>query len=359
MKTSSFVLVCWLCGNANGRVRCGCLNPTDAVDRDSLCIRVVHRASGLGTLSLLNESATDTRYTEIPREIAMNAGVRWAVRDGVMWLATHNKERGLLYPFEFSANFRAKGRDSQVDFRLSLVLRQTSAAPLTGEHMISVTSSSTSSIRIELHWTPCMNEAVVTIVDSEGPPAAATASAVRPIRPDLQRPQTWCFEASAKCEFGGSASTASIDLKNTPTACEQMAMAQAVNKVHIRYFLGQQTAENDLLARADQGLCVGSPDEVTYQRRLQLWLDTYRLATRLHIHMAFIAKSICSMNTAIDRQRAVEQEQMLQLPSYAEGCALPCPEPRASGMWLVPAMLATANPVASPNRDPRPSQIFT
>ena len=29
-----------------------------------------------------------------------------------------------------------------------------------------------------------------------------------------------------------------------------------------------------------------------------------------------VAKSVCSRNTAIDRQRAMEQRQILQLPSY-------------------------------------------
>ena len=43
-----------------------------------------------------------------------------------------------------------------------------------------------------------------------------------------------------------------------------------------------------------------------------------RMATRLHIQMAFYAKRVCVHNSQIDRQRAKAQ-QYQQLPSYANG----------------------------------------
>ena len=72
-----------------------------------------------------------------------------------------------------------------------------------------------------------------------------------------------------------------------------------------------------------RGRVAGTPDDITYQRRLHEYLAPYRMATRLHIHMAFYAKSICASNGALDRQRAMAAVQgdadVSALPTYAPG----------------------------------------
>ena len=86
-----------------------------------------------------------------------------------------------------------------------------------------------------------------------------------------------------------------------------------------------------LLEGAERDLCVGSPDELTFQQRLHVLLAPYRMATRLHIQTAFVAKSVCSRNGAVDRQRAMEQQQLEQLPSYGFGYFN---LPRIPHVWL-------------------------
>ena len=63
--------------------RCGCLSPQDAVDRDSLCIRIAHSAPGFGDLVFVNMSASETRATSVGQTIPQGGESTFSIRDGV------------------------------------------------------------------------------------------------------------------------------------------------------------------------------------------------------------------------------------------------------------------------------------
>jgi hypothetical protein len=93
--------------------------------------------------------------------------------------------------------------------------------------------------------------------------------------------------------------THSIDLSTMPTACEQLALANATNSIHIKYFLQQQAEEARMLELAERGLCSGSPDEHTYQQRLGSLLRPYRMATRLHVPTAHRVHALSTASGAL------------------------------------------------------------
>ena len=134
--------------------------------------------------------------------------------------------------------------------------------------------------------------------------------------------------------------------------CHMMAHAKALNEVHITYFLNQQREEAKLLDQVESRLCVpsvhdGSPThggtlhEATFQQRLDRMLAPYRMATRLHINMAFYAKSVCGENSKTDRMHAQRSDNSA-LPTYA------------SGFFLLPENETHSGPRASPPPPPAP-----
>ncbi|KAL1511545.1 hypothetical protein AB1Y20_006339 [Prymnesium parvum] len=298
--------------------RCGVLKASLLVDRDALCVRLLHHSARVGPLALRLLAATGTRYSALPPTIAPRAEGAWAVQDGVVWgMQAGGAERRAIVPFSASASYLAECTGGgchaeRYEVNVSVSLRSVGGgASFPGEHTLRVATSPAHGVGYSLEWTPCKLEAVVVLHDDAPSPAALT----RRVDAAMAR-STRCAATDSPPEFP---STASIDLSKEPSACEQMARSNATNAVHIRYFLLQQAAEVEFLAAAERTLCAGAPSEREYLSRLAALLAPVRMAVRLHMHMAFVAKSQCSHNTAVDRQRAVEQTQLLQLPSYAEG----------------------------------------
>lgn len=323
--------------SASVGVRCGILSNSAARDGDSLCIHLEHTASHVGELRLLNSSALNTTHSQLPETIASGTTASFAVRDGVFWQATGgSKSGGRLDPFSFTVWYRGSCHKHTCsdaaafyDVGVTLSLRRV-GGPVSGVHVASgsvghsLNAPAASAPRYEASWTRCLLEATFRLVD--GPVGTADAPALSTRAVDAASEQSlWCDEsdipASAKGHHLGG--IASIDLQNAPDACQELAEAAAANEVHIRYFLMQQQVERDLLDNIENGLCgssmSGPPDEVTFAQTLERLLQPFRMATRLHIYMAFVAKGVCARNVHVDRQRAMEEAQLLQLPSYAAG----------------------------------------
>ena len=346
-------------GSGSPHPRCGRLIPSQATDKDSLCVHLVHGASTvMGDLRLLNTSSTGQRHTPPPQTVRAGTDGWWAISDGVFWAAVPSgyKDGAQIQSYTVAMAYRGAcvapscGPGDFYDLTVRVSLRGVpSARPpsSTAEHHVVVTVSRSSDHlpslqHDEVGWTECILQATATL--SAGGSAAAAgrrgsggsaafhssaesgltsvAEAVRALHPESKNPPEWCTgerAAAAQDQEHTIGGTHSIDLDKTPSACEQYAETNATNKVHIKYFLEQQRAETAMQDAIETSLCDGSPDEATFQRRLEELLKPVRMAVRLHVHMAFIAKSTCSRNTAIDRQRAMEQRQLLQLPSYADG----------------------------------------
>ena len=327
-------------------VACGVLVHNQVKDKDSLCLHLMHLSSRLGELRLLNSTVAGTISTKLPTTIAPQTDAWWAVQDSVRWSATGDgKGRVGLRPYSFSAWYGSANPGAgvyyEVEIRLSL--NAFGEGSMAGEHAVDirVVSSAQASHaevpRYQASWTRCMLEANVVILDDhlmDDPPSPLQARglvrATRAVHADDDALSSFCVGEVADyvTRASGQSGTRKADLSGTPSACELMVRAKAVNTVHVKYFLAQQEAERVMLDGAERGLCGADgvlgghsalPDEDTYQQRLHALLKPYREATRLHIYLAFVAKSVCSRNAAVDRQRAVEQQQMLQLPSYAEG----------------------------------------
>ncbi|KAL1527987.1 hypothetical protein AB1Y20_009358 [Prymnesium parvum] len=317
------------------RPRCGRLIPSQVSDMAPLCVHLDVAASSLGELTLRNSSATNTRATRLPEKVTAASAAWWAVRDGVLWASVPSgfKDGGAIKPFSFAAVYRAPcvgaacPPASFYDVAVTISLRQVeNEAPLLGEHALSVrvtpSTAGLPAVHGVVEWAPCLLECKATLVQGDG---RAGGEATRLVHPNAKQPPEWCFGSQAQKVLDGEheiGGTRSIDLSKTPSACEQYAETNATNAVHIQYFLEQQRAETAMMDSIESagGLCArGGDDEATFQARLEKLLQPVRMAVRLHVHMAFIAKGVCSRNTAIDRQRAMEQKQLLQLPSYADG----------------------------------------
>lgn len=324
----------------------------------------------------------------------------WSLRDGVQW-AYLNNDAG-IEGFRFTAWFRAepltgcvpndvpgKTEGSQgchYDVELNLKLHRTqerSNVAVIGEHTLSSavypSSSRLPGLRLSASFVSCALLGTVTLSDSStdssvedsgasaGASAGAsggasggglhasamgtTAVAMRATHPSAASPEEWCTHPeaidAAKATLGQQSDTGGTDhhlsLANEPSACVQMAISEAINAVHIRYFLDQQQEERRLLDGVASCLCsppsstdsdpppsdrdgdaldeaMTNLDEATYQARLELMLRPWRMAVRLHIHTAFLAKTVCAHNTEVDRRRAQMDDihNLLQLPSYGQ-----------------------------------------
>ena len=335
--------------------RCGRLTVAEARDADSICVQFVHAAQSVGELRLLNTSSSGTIASELPRSVVSNIAAWWAMRDGISWDALAGAGRGSVQPFGFTAWYRGHCAGSSCpsgstneyyyDVRVDVTLRaRGKTAPMLGEHTVSIrayrSSSALPALHVAAQWTPCFLLATVTIGNAAtgvDMGSGESADATRPMNVSDEH-SLWCADAEsvshlelllgAEDRAGELGSSASIVLKEEADVCEQLLQARAVNAVHIRYFLDQQEQERRLLQSVERDLCApprpgteSLPDEALYQSRLQAALAPYRMSTRLHLYTAFVAKSVCSHNSAVDRQRAIEQsrEGMLQLPTYAAG----------------------------------------
>ena len=323
---------------------CGILTPAEVRDRDSFCIHLVHDATHLGELRLINSTTHNTVATRLPLTIAPGESGWWAVRDSVSWKRTgHSNKTELFAPYSFAAIYRAAcvgecngGMLRYYEVVLTFVLRGVpqQSDDVEAEYILAVTVNypgALPGVRAESDFLDCALAGTATLQDENRAPTGSS-SARRAVRPADNQPASWCWTNAEYLEVlaalgqssGTSGTDQSIDLHNERTACEQMADAKAVNTVHIRYFLMQQQTERELLDGAERCLCAGSSEgdaEANYQQTLELLLRPFRMATRLHIHTAFVAKSVCSNNAEIDRKRAMDgtDEDVLQLPSYAEG----------------------------------------
>ena len=293
------------------RPRCGRLNPSDVQSFDSLCVHLVHNHSHLSRLTLLNQSSSNTVTTMVPVTVDYGSDGWWAVRDGVKWAALAEDDDGsvgskLVHDFHHTVWYRANCSDDaqathaagctpggyydlgiRVSLRTVSVPRLSGASPLEAEHTVSLVSSRSFSALAAPHstarWEPCT--LLATVVLHVDPPSASEAK--RTVLPGAREPPTWCYgavEQSTAAERASTGGTHSVDLSTKPTACYQLAEANATNSVHIRYFLQQQHEERRLLDGAESGLCSDSPDERAYQRRLAELLRPLRMATRLHVH---------------------------------------------------------------------------
>ena len=341
---------------AAGHPLCGILNAVSVRDEDSFCIQFVHRSASLGTLRLLNSSILDTVSTKLPSHILPNESGWWAVRDGVVWQATGGVKTDscTVHPFTISAWFGADClscphrvvESPHYRIHLSLTLRHGVSA--SGRYNLETTVARSHhelpEIESDARFTNCSLLVKVMLRDrsTQAPPVrsrpllteATTPHTVFPCDPD---PGSWCDQRQSTAateelgQYGGTGGTTpGIDLRSADSSCEELAQSRAVNVIHVRYFLKQQQAERELLDRAERCLCDGLPssdgpsvDDASFQARLELLLRPWRMATRLHIHTAFVAKQVCAMNAEIDRRRAMrgQREDMLQLPT----CELPTP----------------------------------
>ena len=253
----------------------------------------------------------------------------------------YKSRTGDIQPFSHQVRYRGDcvGCTEEIDVVISVSLQLLSKPgelPLQGEHALSiVVTPSLSRIHTTTQWRRCFLEVKATIADKRDKMAPTAIQGAGPLQSDNKRtvlpaashPPEWCIDEHPQMDQQekkhqkrvGIASTRSIDIGNAPNACEQMLRANATNAAHIKYFHEQQRSESEMLAASKKGLCSDKPDEAMFQARLHNLLKPYRMAARLHTHMAFISKGICSQNTAIDRQRAIEQDQVVQLPSYAAG----------------------------------------
>ena len=316
-------------------------------------MQILHNAPRtVGPLFLLNMSADGTVATRPATNISTGGEVWWSLRDGVLWDATHGAS-ARIDPYELTAFYRGRCQPTAdctwIDLRITLSLRSRqlgggwfSASQLVGERHVAVAAFADGRagqprsclINYNATWSRCALRATVTLTDEPlsrdvvcaspvAPGASTVGGAMQEVYPSDEH-RSWCtsVEAADVLDDAGDhilGSTPSVDLTDSPDACEMMAGAQAVNSVHISYFLHQQEEERRLLDGAATSLCAGAPDEATYQRRLHALLAPLRMAVRLHIHTAFMAKQRCAANAAVDRQRAMEQQQLEQLPSYGFG----------------------------------------
>jgi hypothetical protein len=204
------------------RPRCGRLNPSDATDRDSLCVHFVHNNTNLGQLTLLNETASNTVSTEVPASVDQWSEGWWAVRDGVLWATIPGEKGKLLNPFTFTAWFRAPCSEgaqaatgvpgcapgAHYDIGVSVSLELISARPLKGEHVLSVAISRSSSALAPLHytarWEPCTLLATVFVHFDAAP---SEREARRSVLPEAREPPTWCYDAVVASSASDRAST--------------------------------------------------------------------------------------------------------------------------------------------------------
>ena len=199
------------------------------------------------------------------------------------------------------------------------------APTFVAEREVTITSGSSDKLhqlRYEAGWKECFLAARVYVHDGDmtAPNVVRRAVATLPVTSTDDERSTCIGKGFHDAELSITAgSTNSINLANEPNACEEMGRSKATNAVHIKYFLLQQKAEAEFLEAAERALCNEEPPEATFQQRLHSLLKPVRMAVRLHIMMAFYAKRDCTHNTAIDRQCAITQTQLLQLPTYAAG----------------------------------------
>lgn len=378
---------------STSRPPCGGLDPSFLRDHDTVCIHLVHHARWLGELVLLNSTATQTVVTQLPATIAVGTDAWWAVRDGMVWGRDTDggaNAHAAIEPFSLTVWYRAACRHAEscpdgnafFDVGLTVSLRSiNTASPVRGEHALIVRIGRSSEQMRSLHWKAewrrCVLEVTATLLEDAASASPSPTPGPSPITRHISAATAKSKECLGIVPWSNederstyvTMSSPNFNMRNEPTACEQLAKANATNAVHIRYFLAQQAEEIRLFEAAERTLCEPQvvsvspaslhsspgfvPDkqvsEAVFQERLQKLLAPYRMSTRLHVHMAFLAKSICSHNAALDRQRATEQ-QHLQLPSYANGYFN---LKHAPGKWLLMqaggAAPKTRGPEATPS----------
>ena len=274
--------------------KCGILAPSQVHDTDSFCIHLVHNATRLGELRLINSTADGTFATRMPPTIAPGESGWWALRDSVKWKRSgYYESKDLFTPYTFTATYRAPcvgechaDEPKHYDVVLTLALRDLASAAVKAQHVLTVNVHSSGELQgvVGAHseFMHCALVGTATLRD-EGGSLAPPSATRRTFHPADSHPDSWCWYDSAWREAvfllgqaSGTGGTDQIDLSQEDNSCGQMATARAVNAVHIRYFLMQQQAERDLIEGAEHCLCGatgrggGGDAEAEYQSRLEL-----------------------------------------------------------------------------------------
>ena len=264
---------------STSRPPCGGLDPSFLRDHDTVCIHLVHHARWLGELVLLNSTATQTVVTQLPATIAVGTDAWWAVRDGMVWGRDTDggaNAHAAIEPFSLTVWYRAACRHAEscpdgnafFDVGLTVSLRSiNTASPVRGEHALIVRIGRSSEQMRSLHWKAewrrCVLEVTATLLEDAASASTSPTPGPSPITRHISAATAKSKECLGIVPWSNederskyvTMSSPNFNMRNEPTACEQLAKANATNAVHIRYFLAQQAEEIRLFEAAERTLC--------------------------------------------------------------------------------------------------------